>query len=83
MLHDDVFKQYKKHFPREFKETSTWFPNGRNSVRVRLVSRPDDYIFTYHNAREFVFEPVEIFIKRLKKGGGTMNVRLHDSQCKN
>lgn len=80
MLHDDVFKQFKKLLPKESKRTIIWFPNGKNSVRIRMVDKFDDFIFTYHNERDWDFEPIDLFIERLKKGGDTMNVRLHDNK---
>lgn len=80
MLHDDVFKRFKKYFPKEYEETSRWFPNGKNSIRVRMVSKMDDFIFTYNGKNDWKFESVDLFIKRLMKGGDTMNVGLYDDK---
>ena len=77
MLHEDVYKKFEQQFPQYSKCISEWFPNGKDSIRVRAESG-SDFIFTYHDWTNWRFETVDSFINGLK-GGRTMNVRLHDN----
>lgn len=77
MLQEDVFTQFKKQFPQYSKWVTDWFPNGRDSVRVRVIDG-SDYVFTYHNEFDWRFETAVSFINGMK-GGRTMNVGLHDN----
>ena len=77
MLHEDVYKNFKDKFPQYSKHITEWFPNGKDSIRVRM-KYGSDFVFTYHNWTDWSFETVDSFINKLK-GGRTMNVRLHDN----
>lgn len=79
MLHEEVYKQFKKQFPQYSKWTTDWFPNGKDSVRIRMGSSANDFVFTYHSMTDWRFETADSFINGLKKGGRTMNVGLHDN----
>lgn len=76
MLQEEVFKQFKKIFPSYSCHIKEWFPNGRNSVRIRMSGA--DYIFTYTGYDDWKFETVGSYIKSLKKGGVCQNVGLYD-----
>lgn len=67
MLHDDVYNCFTLYFPQISKHVIEWFPNGRNSVRVRRCDN-QDFIFTYHDKNNWCFETVDSFIERLKGG---------------
>lgn len=69
MLHDDVYKRFKKWFPEISKQIIQWFPNGRNSIRVRRMDG-QDFIFTYQGKQNYSFETVDSFIDRLKRKEG-------------
>lgn len=69
MTHEDLyFKHFKPKFPMMSSLIVTWFPNGKDAIRVR---RDDgqDFIFTYHNEDDWCFETVGCYIKRLRKEG--------------
>ena len=65
MLQEDIYKQFIRQFPQYSKQVTGWFPNGRNSVRVRLYSG-SDFIFTYQGNSDWCFETVDSFIRKLK-----------------
>lgn len=65
MSQEEVYKQFTTKFPQFAEHIQEWFPNGRNSVRVRMKTG-SDFIFTYHNWNDWCFETVESFIKKLK-----------------
>lgn len=69
MLHDDVYKQFKQKFPQFSKQIIQWFPNGRNSIRVRRMDG-QDFIFTYQGKQNYSLETVDSFIDRLKRKEG-------------
>lgn len=82
MLHTDVYEKFKEMFPDHSSYVDEWFPNGKNSVRVRIKSG-SDFIFTYNNVFDWCYETTDSFINKLMKGGQKMNARLHDSIDKN
>ena len=65
MQHDLVYKEYEKKFPQFSKHTKEWFPNGKDSIRVRIYGG-SDFVFTYHSWMNWKFETVESFIETLK-----------------
>lgn len=65
MLQEEVLKHFKRIFPPFSTQMTEWFPNGRNSVRVRVKSG-SDFIFTYHSESDWCLETVDAFVKRLK-----------------
>ena len=67
MTHVEVYKQFNKKFPEITKEVEDWFPNGKNSVRVR-IKNGSDFVFTYNNWTDWCFETVDSFIKKLRGG---------------
>ena len=67
MVHKDVFNIFKNVFPMYAEKTTEWFPNGKNSVRVRLGELHQDFVFTYHSNKEWRFETADIFAKSLIK----------------
>lgn len=65
MTQKDVYEMFKTYFPQFAERAIMWFPNGRNSIRVRQ-SNGLDFIFTYESAKNWSFETVDNFIKRSK-----------------
>lgn len=65
MPHITVYEIFRKMFPQFAENVVTWFPNGRNSVRLR-TNLSEDFVFTYHKNKDWRFETVESFIKTMK-----------------
>ncbi len=47
-----------------------WFPNGKNSIRVR-IDGGSDFVFTYNNWTDWCYETVESHIRKMR-GGANM-----------
>ena len=67
MTHTDLFKMFKTFFPLYAEMSKEYFPNGRNSIRVRMDGINKDYIFTFHDKNDWKFETVNSFLKNNKK----------------
>ena len=65
MAQEEVFKELKRYFPDYYIGTKEWFPNGRNSIRVRLYNG-SDFIFTFYNENDWCFETVDSHIRKMK-----------------
>lgn len=67
MSHDIILGYFRKCIPQCSKPTKIkeWFPNGKNSIRIRF-NDDSDYIFTYYGDGVWCFETVDCFIMRLK-----------------
>lgn len=69
MTHSEVYKQYELQMADYWKITSIWFPNGKNSIRVRLMDKRE-YIFTYNGPFDWKFETLNNFLKNIKNSKG-------------
>lgn len=76
MEHVGIFKKFKR-IIGSLNKLEDWFPNGKNSIRVRLISG-SDFIFTYNSDDDWSVETVESYLRKLR-GGHKMNVGLHDN----
>ena len=68
MRHHIVFKVFRETLPQFADNAAIWFPNGKNSIRVRETDG-SEYVFTLaESEKEWQFETVSNFIRRLKGG---------------
>ena len=70
MTHKDVLKMYEHYFPNHAGERiSIWFPNGKNSIRVREVNG-QEFVFTFNSHKDWRFETLTAFLSSMpiKKG---------------
>lgn len=65
MLQHEIYKLFCDRFPEYCRPDDIWFPNGKNSVRIRQ-SNGQELVFTYHSRKNWRLETVESFISRLK-----------------
>jgi hypothetical protein len=75
MTHKQVYDLFSKLFPFFASEELLYFPNGKNSIRVRGISQlphihiREDIVFSCnHNGREWRLETMDNFIKSMKEG---------------
>lgn len=77
MKHVEVYEKLKEMFPKYVLYSEDWFPNGKNSVRVRIKDG-SDFIFTYRSFNDWCLETVDSYIRKMK-GGRQMNVGLYEN----
>lgn len=70
MKHTEVFTIFKKYLPIYADKVIEWFPNGLNSIRIRLDSK-EEFIFSLDGDGGFRFETIDSFINKLR-GGSAM-----------
>ena len=67
MSHYDIYKLFELHMPSYAGEkVEIWFPNGRNSIRVRHWNR-EEFIFTFNNPKDWRFETIDSYINHFRK----------------
>ena len=67
MTHRDVLTTYKNMFPWAANGITEWFPNGKNSVRIRFNNdRSSDLVFTFNKPSDWCIETVDSFIRSMK-----------------
>ena len=67
MAHKDVYEEFKALLPDYAEDVSDWFPNGKDSVRIRLGKTHQEFIFTIRSSEEWRFETLANFIKSLNE----------------
>lgn len=70
MLHKNVLEKFKELFPQQAERVVMWFPNGKNSIRLRTDYKCD-YVFTYNAPYSWSYETIDIHVERMK-GGSNM-----------
>jgi len=65
MVHSAVFNYFKECLPDIVKKVETYFPNGRNSIRVRQRNG-QEFIFSVNGPKEWKFETVDQFLADMK-----------------
>ena len=67
MTHTNVFKRFQTMFPKLNYHDAIWFPNGKDSIRMRGLYNFDgtkcDFIFTYHGKTNWRLETVDSFLE--------------------
>lgn len=67
MLHKDVMQKFEEISNVDERSINTWFPNGKNSVRIRFKNNTE-IVFTYASPKVWRIETIDHFIKNLTKG---------------
>ncbi len=62
MRHVDVHEMFTRLFPMYSAGKYTWYPNGRNTIRIKIIENIE-FIFTYHNNRCWSFETLPMYNK--------------------
>lgn len=64
MSHKDVYAKFELYFPEYAGDkTEIWFPNGKNSIRVRQTNK-QEFIFTFHGEVDWKFETIKSFFRK-------------------
>ena len=65
MIYDEVYGLYKECLPDRAADTKEYFPNGKNSIRVRQ-NNGQDFVFTFIEPGSWKFETIDEFIAGMK-----------------
>lgn len=66
MIHTEVYKFFKTCLPEQAADVREYFPNGKNSIRVRKANR-QDFIFSFTEYTAWKYETVDHFLKDEKE----------------
>lgn len=71
MPHTKVYGLFKKLFPEWVTEDTIYFPNGKDSVRIRNVRSPifpkDDLVFTGSSTSTWKLETIDNYLYNLRR----------------
>lgn len=66
MVHSKIYKIFERILPLYAGENAEiWFPNGKNSIRVRGINK-QEYVFTYNDDATWKFETLKNFMQTMK-----------------
>lgn len=65
MIHNEVYGLYKECLPDHEVDTVEYFPNDRNSIRVRQ-NNGQDFVFTFIEPNSWKFETIDEFLAGMK-----------------
>lgn len=66
MVHTEVYKRFNDILPQDSKHVEAWFPNGRNSIRLRMLNKRE-YVFTYNDSKDWHFETIKSYLARIER----------------
>lgn len=70
MTPQQVYMQFKEIFPNYISEGITYYPNGRNCIRIRGIKQlhpaEQDYVFHFYGPNDWRFETFKSFFKQMK-----------------
>lgn len=71
MTSQQVYMQFKAIFPNYISEGITYYPNGRNCIRIRGIKpswclTEQDYVFWFYGPSDWKFETFKSFLKQMK-----------------
>lgn len=66
MNHKSIFEAFKIKLPTYAEGVNVWFPNGKGSIRVRLINK-QEYVFSFISDKDWIFETVDHHLKSMKK----------------
>lgn len=65
MTHSEVYTNFESIFSNLARSVREWFPNGKNSIRIRCTNQKD-YIFSIVDKENWKLETVPSFINSLE-----------------
>lgn len=65
MIHTQVYGYFKECLPEQEKKVKEYFPNGRNSIRVRQENG-QEFIFSVTAPKVWKFETIDQFLAGMK-----------------
>ena len=65
MTQKEVYKAFELFFPQYTEHINVWFPNGKNSIRIRLANG-NEFIFTCDSKGDWRFETLDSFLNDIQ-----------------
>jgi len=65
-MHIDILKRFEEVCCVKHADILCWFPNGKNSIRVRMYAHPD-LIFTYKSKKKWSVQTVDSWLDSQKQ----------------
>lgn len=65
MIHTQVYEFFKKCLPEQASKVIEYFPNGRDSIRVRKENK-QEFIFSLTSPKEWKYETIDQFLNDMK-----------------
>lgn len=62
MKHKDVHEMFTRLFPMYSAGKYTWYPSGRNTIRIKIIENIE-FIFTYYTNKCWSFETLPMYNK--------------------
>lgn len=62
----NLYQAFKSMSTFEKIDVQAWFPNNRDSIRLREKGKTDELIFTFKDKGEWCLETKEHYISRVK-----------------
>jgi len=64
MTHRTILEQFNLYFPQFSREVESWSPHGKNTIRIRSISRRE-YIYKFNGMDDWSLETIDSFINRM------------------
>ena len=68
MVHSEILKKFQSLFPEIEEEVEVWFPNGRDSIRLRERGGLE-LVFSVHGDCDWSIETLNLYIDNKMRGG--------------
>lgn len=65
MIHSQIYGCFKECLPEQEKKVTEYFPNGKNSIRVRQANK-QEFIFSFNGIKAWKFETISQFLADMK-----------------
>lgn len=66
MIHTIIIEIFKQNFPQYKDNITEWYPNGKNSIRVKLKDKTE-IVYTHNSDRNWSLESKKHFINKLNE----------------
>lgn len=65
MAHTELIEKFKEICRINVEDFEHWFPNGKDSIRVRF-DEYTDVVFTYHSEKDWRIESMDSYLMSIK-----------------
>lgn len=62
-----IFMTFGSMFPYYENDVDVWYPNGKDSVRIKFKTTRSELIFTYYSEKEWCLETAKNYLRKTEK----------------